>query len=261
MDFMTIIGLVAGVASVYYVMAVGGILHMLVNPSAAVLVFGGTLAATMISYSWDVLRYVPASFKYMFLSQKNTHQYRQELIEQLISLAEKARRMNIESLQSDISNVENEFLAYGIQMTVDGLEPEVVRDNLEKEILYTRQHNIKLGNVFNTMATLAPIFGLLGTLIGVVQVLRNLSDPSNMGSAMAIAITTTFYGIFAANFVFLPVATKLNEHSENDVVTRELIAEGVMSIQHGDLPYIVKKKLNAFVISHLRESESRAATK
>jgi len=97
------------------------------------------------------------------------------------------------------------------------------------------------------MATLAPIFGLLGTLIGVVQVLRNLSDPSNMGRSMAIAITTTFYGIFAANFVFLPVAIKLNEQTEHEIMGRELVAEGILAIHAGSIPMIVKKRLTAFL--------------
>ncbi len=105
------------------------------------------------------------------------------------------------------------------------------------------------------MATFSPIFGLLGTLIGVVQVLRNLADPSSMGSAMAIAITTTFYGIFAANFIFLPTAIKLGELNENETLRREIVAEGVLSISKGDLPIMVRKKLNAFLISYMREHD------
>jgi chemotaxis protein MotA len=120
---------------------------------------------------------------------------------------------------------------------------------MEKEIFYTRQRHDRVTTVFRTMATLSPIFGLLGTLIGVVQVLRNLSDPSSMGSAMAIAITTTFYGIFAANFIFLPVAIKLNDQSQREIMSRELMTEGVLCIQLGDLPIAVKQKLNAF-LSH-----------
>jgi chemotaxis protein MotA len=253
MDFMTILGLIAGVGSVYYVMSSGGILHMLLNPVAAILVFGGTFSATLISYPWEILKHVIPSFRHIFLAPTSSRSYREDLIEQLITLAEKARRMNIESLQSDLPNIDNKFLAYGVQMTVDGLEPEVVRDNMEKEIVFMHQHNQKISSVFRTMATLSPIFGLLGTLIGVVQVLQNLSDPGNMGNAMAIAITTTFYGIFAANFIFLPIALKLTEQSENDIVSKELVTEGIMAIQQGDLPFIVRKKLNAFVLSHLKE--------
>lgn len=254
MDLMTIIGLIAGIGSIYYVMASGNILHMLLNPVAAILVFGGTFSATLIAYPWDIIKYAIPAFKFIFFPQKHTEAYRLRLVEQIISMAEKARRMNIESLQSDLANIENHFLAFGTRMMVDGLEPEVVMDSMHKEIYYARQHHQKVCNVFRTMATLAPIFGLLGTLIGVVQVLRNLSDPTNMGNAMAIAITTTFYGIFAANFIFLPIAIKLNEHSDNEAMSKELIAEGIGAIQNGDLPMIVRKKLDAFIISGKEES-------
>jgi chemotaxis protein MotA len=253
MDYMTVIGLFAGATSVYFVMAEGEILHMLLNPVAAVLVFGGTFSSTLIAYPWDIIKHSIPSFRFIFLAQKNTESYRQLLIDQIVSMSEKARRMNIDSLQNELANIENRLLAYGVQMMVDGLETEVVKDNMQKELLYTRQRNQKVSSVFRTMATLSPIFGLLGTLIGVVQVLRNLSDPTSMGNAMAIAITTTFYGIFAANFIFLPISIKLNEHGENEVTSSELVIEGVLAIQQGDLPLIVKKKLNAFTLLQMQE--------
>lgn len=253
MDLMTLIGLVFGIVTVVLVMLSGNILHMLFNPVAALLVFGGTFSATLIAYPWDLIKQTVPSFRFMFFPESNTDEYREKLTGILTSLAEKARRNGVERLQNDLSGFEDLFLIHGMQMVIDGLEYEVVKDNMEKEILYTRQSHQKVSGVFRTMATLAPIFGLLGTLIGVVQVLRNLSDPTTMGNAMAIAITTTFYGIFAANFLFLPIAIKLNEHSERDLLTKELIAEGVLSIHRGDLPLIVKKKLNAFLSSHIRE--------
>lgn len=253
MDFMTIIGLIFGALTVYFVMVSGNILEMLFNPIAAILVFGGTFSATLIAYPWDLIKMTVPSFRLMFFPKKNTREYLEDLMETFVTMSEKARRTSIESLQADVNKVESKFFGHSMQMVIDGLEGDVVKDNMEKEILYTRQSFQKVCGVFRTMSTLAPIFGLLGTLIGVVEVLRNLSDPTTMGSGMAIAITTTFYGIFAANFLFLPIAIKLNEHSERDVLIKELIAEGVMSIQNRDLPLIVRKKLNAFLSSHIRE--------
>lgn len=254
MDLMTIIGIVGGLGTVYYVMSAGNLVGIFINPLAAVLVIGGTVSSTLIAYPWDVVRHILPSLRYIFLSQKNSEADRQGLIDMITALAEKARRTSIDSLQDDLHTIDNRFMAYGMQMVIDGLEPMVVKENLEKEILYSRQRSHKVSNAFNTMATLSPIFGLLGTLIGIVGILRNLTDPSTMGKAMAVGITATFYGIFLANFVFIPAATKLNEHGENDVVTKELIAEGVLSIQQGDLPSIVRKRLNAFVISHLHRT-------
>ncbi len=252
MDLMTIIGFIAGAATVYYVLADGNILGMMLNPVAFVLVFGGTISSTLISYPFDIIKQVFPSLKFMFVGGQNHEEGRTQLISQLQGLSEKARRESVQSLQGDIPAVKDKFLRYGLQMVVDGLEYDIVKDNMEKEMLLERQTHSKINGVFRTMATLSPIFGLLGTLIGVVQVLRNLSDPSHMGEAMAIAITTTFYGIFAANFLFLPAAIKLTERSENNLIDRQLVVEGVLSIHKEDLPSIVRKKLDAFLISHLK---------
>ena len=255
MDLMTIIGLVAGVLTIYYVLLDGNILHLLLNPVAFVLVFGGTISATLIAYPWSILKHTFSAFRLMFIGRKHSDEDRQIIIEQMAGLAEKALLKGKESLQNDARQLKDQFLIYSIQMLVDGTEHDIIRDNMEKRLLYAHQHNQKINGVFRTMATFSPIFGLLGTLIGVVQVLRNLADPSSMGSAMAIAITTTFYGIFAANFIFLPTAIKLGELNENETLRREIVAEGVLSISKGDLPIMVRKKLNAFLISYMREHD------
>lgn len=255
MDFMTVIGLIGGTATIYYVLMDGNILSLLLNPLAFVLVFGGTFSATLIAYPWDTLRHIFGSFRLMFIGRKNSEEDKQETIDLMAQIAEKARLKGTESLSAEAKSKDT-FLSYGVQMLVDGTEYDIIKSNMEKRLLYAHQHNQKINGVFRTMATFSPIFGLLGTLIGVVQVLRNLSDPSSMGSAMAIAITTTFYGIFAANFLFLPTAIKLSERNENETLRREIISEGVLAISRGDLPIMVRKKLNAFLISYLREHES-----
>ena len=253
MDLMTIIGLLAGAATIYYVLVDGNILHLLINPVAFILVFGGTFSATLISYPWDVIKYVGPATKLMFISRRHSDEERQGLIEYLSGLADLARTEGLEALRP--ARAGDHFMDYGLQMLREGLEPEMLEENLEKRLLYEHQHNQKVSGVFRTMGTFSPIFGLLGTLIGVVQVLRNLSDPSSMGSAMAIAITTTFYGIFAANFLFLPTAIKLEEINQSETLRKQIIAEGIVCISQGDLPIMVRKKLNAFLISHLREHE------
>ena len=121
--------------------------------------------------------------------------------------------------------------------------------------MYIQQRHQKVCSVFRLMATVAPIFGLLGALIGVIQVLKNITDPKTMGASMAIAMTTSFYGIFGANFMFLPVAIKLSEYSESEILNMELIIEGILSIQKGDVPLLTEKKLEAFLSKRLREKE------
>jgi chemotaxis protein MotA len=249
MDFMTLIGLLAGITTVYYVMAAGGILHLLFNPLAIVLVFGGTFSATFIAYPLETLRRMPKALRLMFMRQDYTDKVRVETIESLASLAEKSRRHGAGSLQTDASAQRDKFLSLGIQMVVDGLELDSISENMEKKMAFSYQHNQKVSSVFRTMATLSPIFGLLGTLIGVVQVLKNLNSPTEMGAAMAIAITTTFYGIFAANFVFLPAAIKLGDRNEDEALYRKLIMEGILAIREGQLPVILRKRLNSFIMS------------
>ena len=255
MDFMTILGLLAGVASIYYVMMKGEILHILWNLEALILVFGGTLASILISYPWPTVKRVPGALRIIFFPQKNLHP--QEVIKILVQFSEKAKRAGIETLQNDIHQLKDKFLVNSIQMLIDGTELDLLRDNLEREVIHIRERHQKIGSVFRAMATLAPVFGLLGTLIGVIQVLRNITEPAKMGPAMAIAIVSTFYGIFGANFLFLPAAIKLNEYSEEEILTEELIIEGTISIHQGELPLVLSKKLETFLSVKLRESTKK----
>jgi len=257
MDLMTILGFLAGLATIYYVMYAGDIVHLLFNPLAIILVFGGTFSAVLIAYPWETLRRIPSAVRLMFVGRKHTDELRQATIDHLASLAEKARRQGAGSLQSDAAAERDQFMSYGLQMVVDGLEQEAILENMEKKTAFSYQHNQKVASVFRTMATLSPIFGLLGTLIGVVQVLKNLNSPSEMGAAMAIAITTTFYGIFAANFLFLPAAIKLGDRNEDDALYRQLVSEGMVSLRQGSLPVILRKRLNAFIIGRLGPEAGR----
>lgn len=248
MDMMTIIGVAAVFATLFFVLAADNILSMMFNPMAALLVFGGTFSATLIAYSWEIIKEILPSLKLLIFSGKNSERDRHEMVEVVTGLAEKSRRQGLQSLQEDVSRQDNKFLVYGLQMIIDGLEYDMVKDNLEKEIQYSKEHHQQVSGVFKTMATLAPIFGLLGTLTGVVQMLQNLSNPANMGVAMAHAVTATFYGILLAN-ICIPIGIKLTTHSERDLVVKELIKEGLLSIHQGDIPLIVRKKLNSFLIS------------
>ncbi len=253
MDKMTIIGLVAILLTILYVLSAGNILHMLFNPLALIIVYGGTFSATLIAYPWAVIKELVPSLRVMLFPSKNSDKDMEDMIATLSLLAEKARREGVESLAGELPKINDRFLNHGIQMLVDGLEHDVIKDNLGREIFYTRHNQQKVSGAFRTMATVAPIFGLLGTLMGIVDMLRNLSNPSSMGAAMSNAVTATFYGIFSAN-VFIPIATKLTDHSERDIINKEMIAEGVMSIQQGDVPLILRKKLTAFIMAHMRQA-------
>ena len=250
MDIMTILGILIGGGSVYYVMMQGQIANLLLDLNSAILVFGGTLGCALITYPWKIVRVMPRAVLMMFFPPRRSTP--DAAIREIVRLAESAKRVGIESMQDEIKAVQIPFLRDALQMVIDGLEPETVYEKLDKEIAVVRRRHFQVSAIFRSMGSYAPIFGLLGTLIGVVQVLRNLTDAQQMGASMAIAITTTFYGVFGANFVFLPIAGKLAIYSEDELIIKELLTRGVVSIQKGDVPLVIERKLEAYLSYRLR---------
>jgi len=253
MDLMTISGIILGFGAILFVMARGDMVHMLFNIEALVLIFGGTFGAAMITYPWNIIKKIPSALRIVFFPPSTIS--KGEMIKQIVQLSEGSKRDGLESLQKEIPALKTPFLVDGLQMVVDGLEIDIVKEKLEKEISSIRKRHQQLSNVFRSMGTYAPIFGLLGTLVGVVQVLRNLSDPQSLGASMAIAMTASFYGIFSANFLFLPIAGKLAAHSDEEIIMKEIITKGILSIQKGDVPIIVEKKLEAFISYRSRQKQ------
>ncbi|MBN1823690.1 MAG: MotA/TolQ/ExbB proton channel family protein [Endomicrobiales bacterium] len=249
-DILTLLGLGLGIGAVYIVMYWGGISHLLWHRDAAVLVFGGTFASMLISSPLDTILRLPKALLTVFF-QKRTYGP-QQIIDLIVGFSEKSIKSGIDSLQEDVAQIRDRFLADGIGMVIDGLSPDLVRENLLKEITFIRKRHYQVSNIIRSMGTYSPIFGLLATLLGVVQVLRSISDPKSLGTSMAIAVTGTFYGIAAANFLFLPIANKLDAHTDTELLAKEVMIEGILSIQAGDMPMIVGKKLRAFLAPRLR---------
>jgi len=252
MDFLTVIGLSLGGICVYYIMYSAGITALFLNKQAAILVYGGTFASILISYPWSFVKRLPSAVRLVFFPNRGEEP--QTIIENLVRLSETAKRRGMDSMESEIPRLRDRFMMDGFRMVLDGLSPELVRENLEKEIAFARIRHQQMSNMFKTMGTLSPIFGLLGTLIGVVQILKNLTDPQTLGAAMAIAVTATFYGIFGTNFFFLPVAGKLSAYSDAEMLNKEVIIEGILAIQAGEVPALVSLKLQGFLSYHLRDS-------
>ncbi|MEW6041794.1 MAG: MotA/TolQ/ExbB proton channel family protein [Elusimicrobiota bacterium] len=253
LDLMTLLGLILGVGSIYIVMWWGGTAHLLWHRDAAVLVFGGTFASILIATPWGLFKNVPRALFNVFFARKTLSP--QQVISMIVAYSEKAKREGVQSLTVDVGKLKDKFLNDGIMMVIDGLAPEVVRENLLKEITFIRKRHYQVSNVIRTMGTFAPIFGLLATLLGVVQVLKSISDPKSLGASMAIAVTGTFYGIASANFIFLPIASKLEAHTESELLLKEVIIEGILSIQGGDIPLVVSRKLQSFLAYRLREKK------
>jgi chemotaxis protein MotA len=250
MDLMTLGGLICGVGVVYFVLYVGQMTQFLLNREAFLLIFGGTLGSIMISYPWSSLRHVPTGLRMILFPPKRPDAL--IIIRALVDLAGKARREGVDSLAEELPLLPHPYLADCIHMLLDGLEPEVLRERCEQDILAAQQRHQQVSGVFRSAGTFAPIFGLLGTLIGVVQVLRHITDPAAMGRSMAVAMSASFYGIFSANFLFLPIATKLNYYSDEDMLAREIIIKGTLSLQKGESPWLMARKLESFLAFNLR---------
>ncbi|MFA6030622.1 MAG: MotA/TolQ/ExbB proton channel family protein [Elusimicrobiota bacterium] len=259
MDLMSILGALLGIGVVLYVLAIGQMAHFLLNPEALILIFGGTVGSVMISYPWSAIRFVPAALKMMIFPPRRPPAMM--LIQSFVRLAERARREGLDALGNELQGLPHPFMADGLQMIMDGLDAETLRDRCERDILVTRHRHLQTSGIFRSAGTYAPIFGLLGTLIGVVQVLRNITNPSAMGASMAVAMTASFYGIFSANFLFLPIANKLAFYSEEEMLNRELIAKGLLSLQQGEAPWLIAKRLEAYLAFNLRRGGARRYAK
>ncbi len=252
---MTLVGGSVGIGVVLFILAAGHMTRFLLNPQAVILIFGGTLGSVLISYPWSAIRHVPNALLMMLRPPKRPSP--QQLISSFVRLAEKARREGLDSLAPEMASAPHPFMADGIQMMLDGLDADVIRDRFERDITATRHRHHQISGIFRSAGTYAPIFGLLGTLIGVVDVLRHITSPTALGSAMSVAMTASFYGIFSANFLFLPIATKLTFYSDEETLNRELIAKGVLALLQGEAPWLVSRKLEGYMSYYLRRGGAK----
>lgn len=252
LDLMTIVGLVGGTVMLAISIVVGGELKLFWNVPSVLITVGGSLAAVVISYDTEQLKNVVKITKQVF-STNTMEPY--ELIGMFGELAKKARREGLLALEDDMDLLPDPFFQKGIQMMVDALDPELIRDILETDIEYMQyRHEIGAG-VYKTWGALAPAFGMIGTLIGLIQMLAQLDDPSALGPGMAVALITTFYGAIMANLVLLPMANKLELRSQEEVLIKSIIMEGIISIQSGMNPRILEEKLMAFLPAELKALE------
>ncbi len=241
MDSASIIGIILGVGSLLAAFVLeGGKVGALVQPTAAMIVFGGTLGALTLSYGIQDLKKLPKYFSLVFkhklLDFVGTYNT-------LISNAEKARREGLLSLEQGLTSIEDPYLQRGLQLVVDGTDPELTKTIMESEI-YAMETRHKVGiSMLDAAGGFAPTMGIIGTVMGLVHVLGNLSDPSLLGASIAVAFIATLYGVASANLLWLPMGAKLKLKSSQEVLLRELIMDGVLSIQAGDSPSLLKEKL------------------
>ena len=253
MDIATVLGVISAFGLVIIAIFMGGGIQLFINIPSLMIVVGGTLGATMINYPLkDVFGVLNVVKKALFTRNIPVD----ELIKRFIKFANKSRKEGILSLEGEIKNVTDEFLKKGIQLSIDGLEPQEISNVLETEVDFIRTRHQMGAEIFSTMGAFAPALGMIGTLIGLVQMLQTMEDPSSIGPAMAVALLTTFYGSIMANIVCLPIAGKLRTRSKEEVLAKEMSIQGIISISNGDNPRILEQKLLAFIPPNQRESLS-----
>jgi chemotaxis protein MotA len=256
-DIATVAGVILGAALVGTAIVLGGSPAAYVDPASMLIVLGGASAATLASYPLARYMRIPqVCMKAIFAKKQDPVQ----LVEQLVELAEIARRDGILALEQSVERIDDPFLIRGIQMAVDGSDPEVIESIMETELENLMERHESGKGMLEAYARYAPAFGMIGTLIGLVAMLQNMDDPSKIGAGMAAALITTLYGALMANILFSPLADKLGQRSHEEVLCKTIVIQGVMAIQAGDNPRNVQSKLMTFVPPALRvEPDDRAA--
>ncbi len=242
MDLASFIGI--GLALIAIITGMGADVGLFLDMTSIILVLGGTIGSLFIAYPMErVINIFKIMMSIFFYKPYNMN----ETIKALVTSSEKARREGLLSLEQDVEKVQDPFMKKGLQMVVDGIDPELLKSMLETDLDLREDEGMMQRNMFAYAATVSPSFGMVGTLIGLVRMLGHLNDPSTVGPSFAIALTTTFFGAFFAYVFFMPMSEKLSRRLQMEMRYRRMILEGVLSIQAGDNPRILEEKLKGFL--------------
>ncbi len=252
MDLGTVIGLVLILGLLFSAMAMGVGIGAYIDIPSVLIVFGGSIGALLISFKMETMKNF---VKIFMIAVKPPQEDRIDLIKKLVEFATSARRDGILSLEAAANAEPNEFLRKGLSMAVDGNEPDAIRELLEIEMEQTSARHQMNASVFDQWAGLAGSMGMIGTLIGLVAMLLNMADPSAIGPSMAVALLTTMYGAMIGNILGAPIANILNIRNSEEDLIKQMILEGIMSIQAGDNPRTLEGKLLSFLPPNERVSQ------
>ncbi len=244
MDIASIIGVFSGMGFVLGTILIGGPLTSFINIPSILIVMGGTVAATLVGFPLsDFLGVFKIGIKvFMFKIEKP-----EDIIANLVEISNKARKGGLLSIEGDIQTTPDPYLAQALQMTVDGVKTGDIAAIMQKKMSLTKKGLDKGSDMFSSMGAYAPAFGMIGTLIGLVQMLANLDDPSSIGPKMAVAMITTFYGAVLANLFFIPMSDKLAGRNEEEITNMNIVFEGILSIREGEHPKLMEDKLKVYM--------------
>lgn len=242
MDIFLIIGIFVGLGAVSSgLLMKGASVSILVSPEAILVILVGTAAAIMNSFPKNEFLNIPKLFEVAFRENKTEKPI--EIIRQIVELAEGTRKNGLLSLEGKTSEMSNEFMREGLEMVVDGIEPEYIKELLIGQIEATEERHRSGASIFTTAGGTSPTLGVLGAVIGLIGALGNLSDTAKLGESIAAAFVATLYGIFFGYVVWHPLASRLKRKSAEEIVNMELMLEGILAIQEGNNPRVIERKL------------------
>ncbi|MEW5819813.1 MAG: flagellar motor protein [Cyanobacteriota bacterium] len=245
MDLSSILGVVVGIGCILVGQILeGGDPRSIMQITAAFIVFGGTIGATLVSFPTNILKYAVIKMKDVFFESKVRHD---DLITEIIGFATKARKEGVIILEKEARNASDPLMKTGLEAVADGADPGLVRDLMETEVSQLEEMNAGAAKVWESAGAYAPTIGIVGAVLGLIQVMQNLSDPSALGAGIAVAFVATIYGVGSANLLLIPFSSKLKFKTKSLMLTKEMIIEGILSIQAGESPALIERKLRAFV--------------
>lgn len=254
MDIASIAGIVLAIAGILGGLILeGGTLRQVTQPTALMIVLGGTLGAIMLQYPVAVLGAAARRFFSVFRSKGKENEV---VVTQLVNFAAKARRSGIVSLDADLASVADPFLKQAMMLAIDGTEPADVRRIMQLELENNAEREERIPQVFESAGGFSPTIGIIGAVIGLIQVMQHLEDINEVGRGIAVAFVATIYGVGLANLVFLPMAGKLRIRQQEEQTLREMMLEGVTSIQEGMNPRTIEIKLRTFLFEAKKAVET-----
>ncbi|RSL34252.1 flagellar motor protein MotP [Salibacterium salarium] len=255
-DIMTPIGLVLGIITLLFAVftnaGLGSVVFFIQVASLSIVV-GGLIAALLIGFSKQELKLIPKITREVFKEQDHDLN---ELIDTFSDLSTKARREGLLALEASLDEVDDPFIKKGVLLAVDGIEPDIIKDIMMAEVVAMEERHKKGRRIFEKAGDYSPAWGMVGTLVGLVLMLQELDDPATLGPNMALALITTLYGTVLANMLFIPMASKLEQKTDDEVFVRQIVIEGVIGVQSGQNPKILQEKLSAFVQEKGKEKEA-----
>lgn len=253
MDIFAVVGMFLGIAFILTGQAMeGGNIGQLLQITAAFIVLGGTLGAIVLSFPPKILLSAVKILKDVFMPPKTDFN---ALITEIGGFAAKARKEGIISLEKEANNASDSLLTLGLGAVADGTDPTLVREMMENQIEQLENYVHNAAKVFESFGGYSPTLGIIGAVLGLIQVMQNLSDPSKLGAGIAVAFVATIYGLFAANLVMIPLGTRIKFIYQDVMLYKNMILEGVLSIQAGESPILIERKLRSFILEEAVKEE------